>query len=104
MRVTLVIAMATLTLGLASRPMNGQMRTAVSPLGSIQMIDAQIGWAATRVCGPCPPQVMSGLMLRTTNGGPTGKTSRPSTPQDRGSMSPTSMHSTHTLRGWRKCR
>jgi len=69
MRVALPIAMASLILVLASRPMDGQMRTAVSPLGSIQMIDAQIGWAVTRRCGPCPPQVMSGLMLRTTNGG-----------------------------------
>ncbi len=69
MRVLFHIAISTLILVLASRPMHGQMHTPVSPLHSIQMIDSQIGWAATRVCGPCLPQMVSGLMLRTTNGG-----------------------------------
>ena len=69
MRVALAIAMATFTLGLTSQPMHGQMRTDVSPLKSIQMIDALIGWAATRQCGPCPSQHISGAMLRTVKGG-----------------------------------
>ncbi len=70
MRVVLVIAMATLTLGLVSPPMHGQTSAGNAPaLATIDMIDAQTGWAATRVCGPCPPQVRSGSLLRTTTGG-----------------------------------
>src|SRR5437016_14331376 len=70
MRVALPVVMATLTLTLASPPTPAlQARDDVSPLDSIQMTDAQIGWAATTRCGPCPPHVVSGLMLRTTSGG-----------------------------------
>src|SRR2546426_1981188 len=70
MRGGLGIAMATLTLGLALGSASAlQVPTDVSPLASIQMIDVQTGWAATPLCGPCRPQVTSGLMLRTTNGG-----------------------------------
>src|SRR2546427_11792735 len=70
MRAALPVVMATLTLTLASPPTPAlQARDDVSPLDSIQMTDAQIGWAATTRCGPCPPYVLSGLMLRTTSGG-----------------------------------
>jgi len=70
MRGRLGIAMATLTLGLALGSASAlQVPTDVSPLASIQMIDVQTGWAVTPLCGPCRPQVTSGLMLRTTNGG-----------------------------------
>src|SRR2546427_1922922 len=70
MRVGLAFTMATLALAMASQPLHAlQVRDDVSPLGSVRMIDAQIGWAVTPRCGPCPPRVVSGLLLRTTNGG-----------------------------------
>ena len=70
MRVALVIAAVTLTLGLTSRPTSAlQGNDSVSPLVSLQMIDAQIGWAVTAGCDPCPPNILPGLVLRTTNGG-----------------------------------
>ena len=70
MRVALVIAAVTLTLGLTSRPTSAlQGNDSVSPLVSLQMIDAQIGWAVTAGCDPCPLNILPGLVLRTTNGG-----------------------------------
>ena len=70
MRAALTIAIATLTLGLASGLTPAlQVRDDVSPVESIRMIDAEIGWAVTARCGPCPPHRESGLMLRTASGG-----------------------------------
>jgi len=70
MRGALAIAIVTLIFGLASRPTSAlQSSDSFSPLDSIQMIDAQIGWAVTARCDPCPPDIVSGLVLRTTNGG-----------------------------------
>src|SRR5438094_9237688 len=70
MRVALVIAAVTLTLGLTSRPTSAlQGNDSVSPLVSLQMIDAQIGGAVTAGCDPCPLDILPGLVLRTTNGG-----------------------------------
>jgi photosystem II stability/assembly factor-like uncharacterized protein len=48
MRAALAIAMATLTLGLASRPMHGQTRAADTLLiEEIHMVDQQTGWVVT---------------------------------------------------------
>lgn len=70
MRTALAIAAMTFTLGFASRPTSAlQGSENVSPLGLIRIIDAQIGWATTARCGPCPPQIMSGRLVRTANGG-----------------------------------
>src|SRR5437667_9525795 len=70
MRVALAIAAVTLTLGLTSRPTSAlQGSDSGSPLVSLQMIDAQIGWAVTAGCDPCPPNIEPGLVLRTTHGG-----------------------------------
>ncbi len=63
MRVALGIAIATLTLGLASRPMHAQMRAGDVPaLERIHMVDRQIGWAVT-------DRSRVGLLLRTDDGG-----------------------------------
>src|SRR2546426_7578696 len=78
MRVLLSIVMATLILGLASRPSPAlQVRDTVSPLDFIHVIDAETGWAMTAYCGPCPPHVVSGLLLRTTSGGIVWADARP---------------------------
>lgn len=70
MRAALAIAAMIVTLGFASRQTSAlQGRENVSPLGLIRMMDGQIGWATTARCGPCPPQVLSGQLVRTTNGG-----------------------------------
>ena len=58
-RAALVIAMATLTLGLASRPIHGQIPAGDAPaLKTIHMIDAQTGWGLTE-----------SVLLRSTDGG-----------------------------------
>ena len=63
MRVGLAIAIAALLLGLASLPMQGQMRAGDVPaLEAIHMVDRQAGWAVT------DPRYVS-LLLRTTDGG-----------------------------------
>src|SRR5438034_5061973 len=64
MRVVLTVTIAALAIGLASRPIRGQMQAAATPaLEAIRMVDAQIGWAIT--APPSPPTVL----LRTTDGG-----------------------------------
>src|SRR2546426_3572550 len=64
MRVVLTVTIATLAIGLAYRPIRGQMPAAALPaLEAIRMVDAQIGWAMTDPGSP--PTVL----LRTTDGG-----------------------------------
>src|SRR2546422_8747003 len=64
MRVVLTVTIATLAIGLAYRPIRGQMPAAATPaLEAIRMVDAQIGWAMTDPGSP--PTVL----LRTTDGG-----------------------------------
>lgn len=70
MRLILAIATGILALGLVPRPMHGlQISSDASPVETIRMVDAQNGWAVTARCGPCPPHVVPGLLLRTTGGG-----------------------------------
>src|SRR5574340_34222 len=57
----LAFVLATLMLGLASRPIHGQMREEDNPaLKALRMVDGQTGWAAT---------VAGGRSLRSTDGG-----------------------------------
>lgn len=77
MRTTLAIAMATLTLtlGLTSRPMNGQIRVGDPPtLETIRMVDPQVGWAVADL------RNVSGL-LRTTDGGINWRDVTPTSPE-----------------------
>jgi photosystem II stability/assembly factor-like uncharacterized protein len=61
MRRALAFVLATLLLGLASRPIHGQMREEDNPaLKALYMVDGQTGWAAT---------VTGGRLLRSTDGG-----------------------------------
>src|SRR3989442_12267194 len=72
MGVRTVVSIATmiLLLGPVSRPTSAmQGSDNVSPLVFMQMISAELGWAQTARCDPCPPKVISGLMLRTTDSG-----------------------------------
>jgi photosystem II stability/assembly factor-like uncharacterized protein len=41
----------------------------ISPVTFLRMISTEIGWAQTDICDPCPSNVISGLMLRSTDGG-----------------------------------
>lgn len=63
MRPALAIAMTTLTLGLASRSIYGQIRAGDAPaLETIHMIDSHTGWAVT-------DRRYVSVLLRTTDGG-----------------------------------
>ncbi len=63
MRAALAIAVATLTLGLTSQPMDAQMRAGDVPvLDAIHMLDRQTGWAITH-------EPDANTLVRTTDGG-----------------------------------
>jgi photosystem II stability/assembly factor-like uncharacterized protein len=96
MRVTPVIAMATLALGLVPRPMLAQGRVDIPALESIHMFDALIGWAVTHDQNASFGSPTNGL-VRTTDGGTNW---RDVTPQTRFYLNANSVDVLTSLFAW----